>query len=136
MKYSELKVGMFAEVSKTITDYDVKMFSEISTDRNPVHLDEEYAQKTVFKKRIAHGVLVSGLISAALAGQLPGPGCVYLGQELKFNAPVYLDDTITARVEITELRDDKNIVKLSTVCINQSGIEVITGNAILKHKVD
>lgn len=136
MKFAELKIGMSAEVSKTITDEDVRLFSEISTDKNPVHLDDEYAQTTIFKKRIAHGILVSGLISAALAGKLPGAGCIYLGQELKFSAPVYIGDTVTARVEITELREDKFIVKLSTVCTNQSGVEVISGNAVLKHKVE
>lgn len=135
MKYEELKVGQWAEVSKTITEADIVMFAGITTDCNPIHLDEEYAKKTVFKRRIAHGILVSGLISSVLAGKLPGPGCIYMGQDLKFTAPVFIGDTITARVEITELRDDKKIVKLSTICTNQEGKEVIVGSAVVKHPV-
>lgn len=135
MKYEELKVGQSAEVSKTITEADIIMFAGITTDCNPIHINEEYAKTTVFGKRIAHGILVSGLISSVLANKLPGPGCIYMGQELKFTTPVYIGDTITARVEITELRDDKKIVRLSTICTNQDGKEVIVGSAVVKHPV-
>lgn len=135
MKFSELEVGMTATRSKTITEADVAMFCAVSTDCNPVHIDEEYAKTTPFGRRIAHGILVSGLISAALAGELPGPGCIYLGQELKFTAPVYIGDTITAEVRITELRADKKIVKLDTVCRKADGTSVIEGSAVMKHDV-
>lgn len=135
MKFCELKVGMKAEVSKTITEADVILFSGISTDTNPVHINDEYAKKTVFGRRIAHGILVSGLISSCLANKLPGPGCIYLGQELKFTAPVYIGDTVTAEVEISEIRDDKKIIKLITKCFNSEGKMVIDGNAVVKHDV-
>ncbi len=135
MKFSELKVGMSAQTTKTITETDVILFSGISTDINPVHINDEYAKTTVFGRRIAHGILVSGLISATLANKLPGPGCIYLGQELKFTAPVYIGDTITATVEVATLREDKKIVTLTTTCTNQKGDIVIQGSAVLKHNV-
>ena len=135
MKYEELKIGMKASVAKTITETDVVLFAGISTDINPLHINDEYAKTTQFDGRIAHGILVSGLISSALANKLPGPGCIYMGQELKFTAPVHIGDTVTATVEITELRDDKKIVKLSTNCTNQEGKTVITGVATLMHRV-
>lgn len=135
MKFDELKIGMSAETTKTITETDVVLFAGLSTDINPLHINEEYAKTTVFGSRIAHGILVSGLISATLANKLPGPGCIYLGQDLKFTAPVRINDTVTARVEITELREDKKIVTLSTICTNQRGEVVIKGSAVLKHNV-
>ncbi|MBQ9144976.1 MAG: MaoC family dehydratase [Clostridia bacterium] len=135
MKFDELKIGMSAETTKTITETDVVLFAGLSTDINPLHINEEYAKTTVFGSRIAHGILVSGLISATLANKLPGPGCIYLGQDLKFTAPVRINDTVTARVEITELREDKKIVTLSTTCTNQRGEVVIKGSAVLKHNV-
>ncbi|MBR2983898.1 MAG: MaoC family dehydratase [Clostridia bacterium] len=135
MKFDELKIGMTAETTKTITETDVVLFAGLSTDINPLHINEEYAKTTVFGGRIAHGILVSGLISATLANKLPGPGCIYLGQDLKFTAPVRINDTITAKVEITSLREDKKIVTLSTTCTNQNGQVVIMGSAVLKHNV-
>ena len=135
MKFDELKIGMSAETTKTITETDVVLFAGLSTDINPLHINEEYAKTTVFGSRIAHGILVSGLISATLANKLPGPGCIYLGQDLKFTAPVRINDTVTARVEITELREDKKIVTLSTTCTNQRGEVVIKGSAVLKHNI-
>ena len=113
MKFAELKIGMTDYVTKTITAEDIDKFAEISLDKNPVHLDEEYASKTIFKKRIAHGILVSGLISAVLGTKLPGEGAIYMGQELKFMAPVFIGDTITATVEIIELIAEKNRVVFS-----------------------
>ena len=104
----------------------------VSSQAIPRHLDEEYAKTTIFGKRIVHGILTSGLISAVLANKLPGPGTIYLGQELKFTAPVFLGDTITAEVEIAEIREDKHIVKLNTTCYNQDGKAVITGAATVK----
>jgi 3-hydroxybutyryl-CoA dehydratase len=92
----------------------------------------KFAESTIFGKRIVHGILTSGLISAVLANKLPGPGTIYLGQELKFTSPVYLGDDITAEVEIVEIREDKKIIKLDTTCYNQDGKKVITGLATVK----
>lgn len=134
MKFAELKIGMTDYVTKTITAEDIDKFAEISLDKNPVHLDEEYASKTIFKKRIAHGILVSGLISAVLGTKLPGEGAIYMGQELKFMTPVFIGDTITATVEIIELIAEKNRVVCSTICTNQDGKQVIVGKATLLQK--
>lgn len=98
----ELLVGAKASLTKKITDADVRKFSEVSLDTNPLHLDEEFAKTTIFGRRIAHGMISAGLISAVLANKLPGQGSIYLSQELKFTAPVFLNDTITAEVEIVE----------------------------------
>ena len=132
MTFNELKIGQKASVQKTFTAADVTAFAGISLDVNPIHMSDKYAQSTIFGKRIVHGILTSGLISAVLANKLPGPGTIYLGQELKFTSPVYLGDDITAEVEIVELREDKKIVKLSTTCTNQDGKKVITGLATVK----
>lgn len=132
MTFSELKIGQKASVQKTFTAADVTAFAGISLDVNPIHMSDKYAESTIFGKRIVHGILTSGLISAVLANKLPGPGTIYLGQELKFTAPVYLDDDITATVEIVEIREDKKIIKLDTTCVNQDGKKVITGLATVK----
>jgi 3-hydroxybutyryl-CoA dehydratase len=124
-------VGDAAEVSKTITDGDVRAFAELTGDRNPVHLDEEYASTTRFGRRIAHGMLGASLISTVLASELPGAGSVYLSQTLRFNAPVYLDDTVTARVTVKHVREDKPVVTLETVCVNQHGERVVEGEAVV-----
>lgn len=121
--------GDTASVTRTIGAADVEAYAEITGDTNPVHLDEEYARTTRFGRRIAHGMLSAGLISAVLANKLPGPGTIYLGQTLKFTAPVYLGDTITATVTVTAYDPDKRRMTLATVCINQNGDEVITGEA-------
>ena len=134
MEFSELKVGMKDSVSKTITETDIILFAGITTDLNPAHINEEYAKTTIFKRRIAHGMLGAGLISAALVTKLPGEGSIYMGQELKFLAPVYAEDTITAIVEVIELIPEKNRVILKTICVNQNGAEVITGKATLMKK--
>lgn len=132
MTFSELKLGQKASVQKTFTAADVTAFAGISLDVNPIHMSDGYAKNTVFGKRIVHGILTSGLISAVLANKLPGPGTIYLGQELKFTAPVYLGDDITATVEIVEIREDKKIIKLDTTCVNQDGKKVMTGLATVK----
>ncbi|MGL6166854.1 MAG: MaoC family dehydratase [Fusobacteriaceae bacterium] len=131
MKFEELKIGMSESVTKQITAKDVEMFAEISLDKNPVHIDEEYASKSIFKTRIAHGILTSGLISAVLGTKLPGEGSIYLSQELKFMAPVFLGDTITATVEVAELITEKKRVVMTTTCTNQDGKNVIVGKAVL-----
>jgi acyl dehydratase len=126
-----INVGDTASFTKTFTESDVLNFAEISGDHNPVHVDPEFAATTRFERQIVHGMLTSGLISAVLGMQLPGPGCVYLKQELNFRAPVYFGDTITATVTVTKTREDKPIVTLETVCTNQEGVEIINGEAIL-----
>jgi len=126
------KLGATALLTKTFSDSDVLNFSMISGDKNPIHLDEAFASSTQFGKRLVHGILTSGLISAVLGMQLPGPGSVYLQQTLNFKAPVFIGDTITATVEIIKLRPDKSIITLETICTNQDGIKVIVGTAVLK----
>ena len=126
-----IELGDRASLSKSFSAGDVRQFAEISGDRNPVHLDATYAAQTRFGRPIAHGMLVVGLISAVLGTELPGPGSIYLSQTLQFRAPVYIDDTVTAMVEVTAIRPDKPIVTLKTVCINQSGQVVIEGEAVL-----
>jgi len=132
MKFGELSTGMTGEISKLVTGEDIDMFARATGDVNPVHLDENYASKTVFKHRIAHGMLSAGLVSAVLGTKLPGEGTIYLGQELKFTKPVYVGETVTARATVKELRADKKIVKLETVCVNQKGETVLEGNAVVK----
>ena len=126
-----LKVGDGAEVSRTITDDDIRAFAELTGDRNPVHLDEEYAAGTRFGRRIAHGMLGASLISAVLANELPGSGTVYLSQSLRFVAPVFPGDTVTARVEVKSVREGKPVVTLETVCRNQRGELLIEGEAVV-----
>lgn len=126
-----LQVGDTASQTKTITDTDIRAFAELMGDHNPVHLDDEYAQKTRFGRRIAHGMLSASLISAVLANQLPGEGTVYLSQTLQFVAPVFPGDAVTARVTVTRVREDKGIVTLATVCTNQRDEPVIKGEAVV-----
>lgn len=130
------KVGDSAEITKTIEQEDIDAFARVTGDHNPVHVDEEFAKTTRFGKRIAHGMLTASLISAVLANELPGEGSVYLGQTLQFVAPVFPGDEITARVTVREIREDKPIVKLETVCVNQRDEVVIRGEAtvLLPHK--
>jgi len=124
-----MKVGDSAEITKTIEQSDIDAFARVTGDHNPVHVDEEFAKTTRFGRRIAHGMLTASLISAVLANKLPGEGSVYLGQTLQFVAPVFPGDEITARVTVKEIREDKPIVKLETVCMNQRGEIVIRGEA-------
>ena len=132
MTFQDLYIGQKASIQKTISAADITAFAGVSLDVNPIHMSEKYAENTPFGQRIVHGMLTAGLISAVLGIQLPGPGTVYLGQELRFVAPVFLGDDITAEVEIIELREDKKIVKLNTTCYNQDGKAVITGVATVK----
>lgn len=124
-----LTPGQKATMAKTFTEADILAFAQASGDHNPVHLDEGYAKTTRFGQRIAHGMLVAGLISAVLGTQLPGPGTIYLGQELSFKAPVFIGDTVTAVVEVTSLREGKPIATLTTQCFNQDGLLVLDGKA-------
>lgn len=125
------KIGDTASISKTFTDDDVQTFANISGDKNPIHLDENFAAKTRFRKRLVHGILISGVISALLGMELPGPGSIYIKQTLNFRAPVFIGDTITATVTIINIRKDKPIITLDTTCSNQDEILVIDGQAIL-----
>ena len=127
----ELKIGDKASFQKTITETDVYLYAGITGDLNPAHINQVEAEKTMFQGRIAHGMLTAGLVSAVLGMQLPGPGSIYLGQELKFMAPVKIGDTIKAEVEVIEKFEEKNRIKLSTICTNQNGIEVLIGVATI-----
>ncbi|WP_206930224.1 MaoC family dehydratase [Roseococcus thiosulfatophilus] len=126
--FEDLSVGQTARFSKTITEADILMFAAVSGDTNPVHIDAEHAAGTMFKQRIAHGMLSAGLISAVLGTRLPGPGTIYMGQTLKFRAPVKIGDTVTAVVEITALDPAKRRATLSTTCL-VGGKPVIEGEA-------
>lgn len=126
---NNMKVGDSAEITKTIEQTDINAFADVTGDHNPVHVDEAFAQTTRFGRTIAHGMLGASLISAVLANKLPGAGSIYLGQTLQFVAPVFPGDEITARVTVKEIREDKPIVKLETVCVNQRGEVVIRGEA-------
>jgi 3-hydroxybutyryl-CoA dehydratase len=128
---NELNVGDAAEFSKTISESDVYLFAGVTGDLNPAHINEAYAQKTFFKTRIAHGMLSAGFVSAVLGNQLPGPGSIYVRQELNFLAPMRIGDTITARVEVIEKNTEKNRVKLRTTCVNQDGVKVTDGEAVI-----
>lgn len=110
----DLEVGMTRSLQKIVTDQDIEMFAEVSTDRNPVHLDDQYAQDTIFEGRIAHGMLTAGLISAVIGEQLPGHGTVYLGQTLKFMAPVRPGDNVEAEVEVLSIDYARRRVQLKT----------------------
>ncbi len=126
---AELKIGDKASFEKTITETDVYLYAGITGDLNPAHINQVEAEKSMFKERIAHGMLIAGLISAVLGMQLPGPGTIYLGQELRFTAPVRYQDTIKAEVEVIEKIEEKNIVKINTICTNQEGTVVLKGIA-------
>lgn len=127
----QMKVGDWAEFAKTVTETDIYLYAGITGDFNPAHVNEAYAKNTFFKTRIAHGMLTAGFISAIIANQLPGPGTIYLKQELSFLAPVRIGDTITARVEILELNVEKNRVRLKTTCANQDGVTVLSGEGLV-----
>jgi 3-hydroxybutyryl-CoA dehydratase len=126
----DLAAGMSATFAKTITEADILLFAATSGDNNAVHINEEFARTTPFKGRIAHGMLSASVISAALAGRLPGPGSVYLGQNLRFKAPVRPGDTVHATVAVKELQLEKSRVVMSTVC-TVGGKVVIDGEAVV-----
>jgi|ERR1035437_1793749 3-hydroxybutyryl-CoA dehydratase len=124
----ELKVGMTASTGKTITEADILLYAAVSTDTNPLHIDAEAAAAGPFGQRVAHGMLTAGLISAVLGTGLPGPGAVYLGQTLRFRAPVKIGDTVIATVEVTDINVEKKRATLKTVC-TVAGKPVIDGEA-------
>ena len=124
----DLEIGMVRSLMKEVTDLDIELFAQVSTDRNPVHLDDAYAMDTIFGGRIAHGMLTAGLISAVIGEQLPGHGTVYLGQSLKFLAPVRPGDMVTAEVEVTAIDYARRRVTLDTRCL-VDGKPVLKGEA-------
>lgn len=125
------EIGQSASQSLTITDDHVRKFAELSGDFNPIHIDDEYAAKTRFKKRISHGVLTMSLISRVAGMHLPGPGSIYLSQTIKFKNPVYIGDTVTATVTVKNIRKDKPLITLGTVCHNQNGELLMEGDALV-----
>jgi 3-hydroxybutyryl-CoA dehydratase len=128
--FEDLTVGQKASFGKTITEADIVLFAAVTGDTNPMHLNAEYAKDTIFKERIAHGMLAAGLITKVLGTQLPGPGTIYLSQTLKFRAPVRIGETVTATVEVMELHPDKHRATLSTIC-TVAGKSVLDGEAIV-----
>lgn len=129
MTIQEMKIGDHASVTKTVSETDVYLFAGITGDLNPAHTNEVVASKTMFKTRIAHGMLGAGFISAVLGMYLPGPGTIYMGQELKFTKPVHIGDTVTATATVEEIILEKNRVILDTTVVNQDGEIVIQGKA-------
>ena len=129
----ELNIGMSASISKTISESDILNFADLVGDYNSVHLDEEKAKESIFGRRIAHGMLVGSLISSVIGTKLPGDGTIYLEQNLKFQRPIYISDTITTLVTVNEiLNEKKGIYRLDTVVMNQNEEVVINGYAIVK----
>lgn len=127
----ELHLGDAAEFSKTVSESDIYLYAGVSGDMNPAHIDESYARNTFFKTRIAHGMLSAGFISAAIGMKLPGPGSIYIRQELNFRAPVQIGDTVTARVEIIEVNVEKNRMRMRTTCTNQEDTLILDGEAMV-----
>ena len=127
----ELKVGDTASITRLFTDEDVRLYADLSTDHNPVHLDEDFAKQTQFGQRIVHGMLVSSLFSALLGEHLPGHGTIYMSQHIQFKAPVYLNTPVIATVEIVNIREGKPIVTLQTTCVDESGKVLVTGEAVM-----
>jgi 3-hydroxybutyryl-CoA dehydratase len=128
--FEDLSVGMSESYTRTVSDADIRQFAKISGDTNPLHLDEEFAATTRFEQRIAHGMLTGSYISTVVGTKLPGPGCLYRSQTLKFRAPVYIGDQVTATATITELDKRRGLVTLNTVC-SVGKIDVIRGEAVM-----
>jgi 3-hydroxybutyryl-CoA dehydratase len=128
---NELKIGDVAEFSKTVSESDIYLYAGVTGDFNPAHINEDYAKQTFFKTRIAHGMLSAGFISTVIGNKLPGTGTIYVTQNLEFLAPVRIGDTITARVEIVDIVDEKNRARLKTTCFNQEGTQVLDGEAVV-----
>lgn len=127
--FEELEVGTRDSLSRTLTEQDLLLFAKVSGDTNPVHLDEAFAATTQFESRIAHGMWTASLISCALATKLPGPGGIYLGQELKFMRPVKIGDRVTVELEVLEINERRKRATVSTNVVNQDGKTVVKGKA-------
>jgi 3-hydroxybutyryl-CoA dehydratase len=131
MADTSFQIGERASFTKTVTESDVTTFAGLIGDFNPIHVDAEYARKSRFGQRVAHGIFTAGLISAVLGNKLPGPGAIYLSQQIEFLAPVFIGDTITATVEVSAWRPEKRIITLKTDAYNQEEKQVVTGKAVL-----
>jgi 3-hydroxybutyryl-CoA dehydratase len=131
-KYEDIQVGDKASRAKTISESDVYLFAGITGDFNPIHVNAEYAKESLFKERVVHGILTTGLISAVIGTQLPGTDTIYLSQKVDFKAPVKIGDTVTAEVEVLEKKDAKHIILLRTTVTNQNDVVVIEGEAVVK----
>lgn len=127
-------IGKEESLTVTITSEMVNDFAKLSGDLNPIHIDEEYAKQTIFGKRISHGMLVASLISNVIANKLPGPGTIYMSQDLSFRKPVFINDEVTAVVTVLEKKKEKPIYKLKTVCVNQNNEIVIDGESYVRYK--
>lgn len=132
MKIDDLFIGQSCEMSKTFTEQDVLTFSVLSLDTNPIHLDEKYAESTIFKRRIVHGFLSSSLISAIIGTKMPGPGSIYLHQEMNYKKPVFIGDLVKAVVTVTDINREKSIVYLQTNCYNSNNELTVEGKAVIK----
>lgn len=131
MKFEEIQIGQKAEYIRIITEGDIDLFATVSEDRNPIHMDEEFAKTTMFKGRIAHGILSVAFISTTLATKLPGPGTIYLKQEVTFLKPVRIGDTITTIIKVLKKDNEKNHITLKTTCKNQNENIVVDGQAVV-----
>ena len=129
--FDDLEVDMSAALSRTVTETDVVLFAGITGDMNPVHLDAVAAERSQFGRRLAHGMLTAGHISAVLAQRLPGPGAIYMEQSLRFTRPVFIGDTVTSTAQILEIDRDRRRLRLATRCANQDGKTVLDGEALL-----
>lgn len=129
--YDEIQLDQTASYSKTLTEQDLVLFAAVSGDVNPVHLDPAYAATTPFQQQIAHGAWTSSLISAALALELPGPGTVYISQDISFRLPVLLGDTVTVKLQVTEKKTRRNMLTISTTAVNQHGKTIAKGSAVV-----
>lgn len=133
--FDQICVGDTASLSKTITLLDVDNFAEVTGDYNPAHMDDEFAATDIFGKVVAHGMLTAGLVSAVLGTKLPGPGTIYLSQDMKFERPVFPGDTITATVTVLEKIEKRGFLKVETCCTNQDGKSILSGTATVKAPV-
>jgi 3-hydroxybutyryl-CoA dehydratase len=128
---TRFRIGEQVSFTKTVTEADVTTFAELIGDKNPIHVDAEHARGSRYGQRVAHSMLTGGFISAVLGNKLPGPGSIYLSQQIEFLAPVYIGDTITSVVEVTSWRPDRRIITLKTDAYNQDDTQVVTGRAVL-----
>ena len=131
----KLKIGDRASIIKRFVDEDILIFSELSNDKNPIHLDSNFASKTNFGRKIVHGMLIASLFSGLLGEKLPGKGTIYLGQTITFIKPVFINEEVTASVEIKYIRKDKPIYTLKTICETKLNGIVVDGEAIVKHSI-
>jgi len=132
IKFQKIEIGQKASIKKAFSETEIQLFVELSLDSNPVHLDEEFAKNSIFGKRIVHGFLYASLISGVIGTKLPGPGAIYLSQELKFLRPVYLDEEVTVEVVVIEKNEIKRTIGLETKCYKGDGVLVLSGLAKIK----